>query len=554
MRHGASHDTSFDEFVVGGGGPGDQAIGDDEKERLYRLAEHIHAIRATRDVPVSHDNPSIPAGYTYFGQLVAHDLTFHDIRPSAFADTTPSEEFPRAATLDLDCIYGGGPEVSPWLYEPEPDANAPRFRLGLGQSRFKDDCERRTGRLDDVPRIRCPMHDSSAHDGSHGRRARHDPLVADPRNDQHLLISQLVVLFCKFHNIVAERVRAHHRGAGPTAGRWSDTMVFPRARALVTSVYGRIVAGDFLKRLLCPDVYRRYADIYHNARYDRFRLISLSPENPRFAVPPEFWLAAFRAGHGMVQNRYNVSSAHNLDRDNARELGIANLLKLAGPASFETPVTAEWVVEWDRFFFEPGEIEGNRRRDNGRLVNFSHRIEPTAAAGLGVATGRFKTEDGKRTLLYRDFARGLQNRLPSAQDYIRAHVGLLEAGDGPVAGPAMLRPDQLRPWLAPEMTVLSELTGGDIDAIVAETPLLFYLLCESAAPPRDGRCLGPLGSTIVAEVIFGALLASRGQASPEQWQSLFRDDAPATMNQLVRFVERHWTARRRPGVCECAAD
>jgi hypothetical protein len=175
--------------VTGGGNAAGQEIRADEKDRLYRLAEHIHAIRATRDVPVSHDNLSMPAGYTYFGQLVAHDLTFHDIRPSAFADMTPSEEFPRTTVLDLDCIYGGGPEVSPWLYEPEPDASAPRFRLSLGQSRLKDDCERRTGRFDDLPRIRCPMHETSAQNGAAGQRPRHDPLVADPRNDQHLLIS-----------------------------------------------------------------------------------------------------------------------------------------------------------------------------------------------------------------------------------------------------------------------------------------------------------------------------------------------------------------------------
>ena len=549
MRHGAGHGPSVDECVAGGGNAAGREIRADEKDRLYRLAEHIHAIRATRDVPVSHDNRSVPAGYTYFGQLVAHDLTFHDIRPSAFAEMTPSEEFPRTTTLDLDCIYGGGPEVSPWLYEPEPDANAPRFRLSLGQSRLKDDCERRTGRLDDLPRIRCPMLETSAHNGAAGQRPRHDPLVADPRNDQHLLISQIVVLFCKVHNIVADQVRARARGA-----RRSDTEIFPRARSLVTDVYNRIVAGDFLKRLLCPAVYDRYAEIYDHRRYDRFRLISISGENRRFAVPREFWLAAFRTGHGMVQNRYNVSSAHNLDRDNARELGIANLLKLAGPASFETPVTAEWVVEWDRFFFEPEEIAGNRRRDNGRLVNFSHMIEPTAAAGLGVATGRFKTEDGRRTLLYRDFARGLQHRLPSAQDYIRAHVWSRDADAGLIRRADILRPDQIRAWLEPGLTVLSELTDADVDAIVADTPLLFYLLCESAAPPRDGTCLGPLGSTIVAEVIFGALLAGREPASLQQWRPLVGDDMPATMTELVRFVERHWTVRRRPGVCGCAAD
>jgi hypothetical protein len=402
--------------------------------------------------------------------------------------------------------------------------------------------------------MRCPMHETGSHGGSHGQRARHDPLVADPRNDQHLLISQLVVLFCKFHNIVADHVRARQSAADLAGHRWSDTQIFPRARALVSMVYGRIIAGDYLRRLLCPEVYDRYAASYDSTRFDDFRLISISPESPCFAVPPEFWLAGFRVGHGMVQNRYNVSSAHNLDRDNPKELGIANLLKLAGPASFETPVTAEWVVEWDRFFFEADEVEGNRRRDNRRLINFSHLIEPTAAAGLGVATGRFKTEDGKRTLLYRDFARGLQHGLPSAQDYIRTHVWSQDADVGLIRRADILRPDQIRAWLEPGLTVLSELTDADVDAIVADTPLLFYLLCESAAPPRDGACLGPLGSTIVAEVIFGALLAGREPASLEQWRSLVGDDMPVTMTELVRFVERHWTARRRPGVCGCAAD
>ena len=55
---------------------------------------------------------------------------------------------------------------------------------------------------------------------------------------------------------------------------------------------------------------------------------------------------------------------------------------------------------------------------------------------------------------------------------------------------------------------------ADIDRVVADPPLPFFVQFEaahsldgSAKPVREGggRCLGPLGSAIVAETIFGAM-------------------------------------------------
>src|SRR5207245_4725965 len=63
------------------------------------------------------DNPDIPAGFTYVGQFVDHDLTFdptsqlqRDNDPDALVDF-------RTPRFDLDSVYGRGPDDQPFLYE-----------------------------------------------------------------------------------------------------------------------------------------------------------------------------------------------------------------------------------------------------------------------------------------------------------------------------------------------------------------------------------------------------------------------------------------------------
>ena len=52
----------------------------------------------------------MPAGYTYLGQFVDHDLTMDDTDVGLGDDVTPAELVQgRSPRLDLDSLYGAGP-------------------------------------------------------------------------------------------------------------------------------------------------------------------------------------------------------------------------------------------------------------------------------------------------------------------------------------------------------------------------------------------------------------------------------------------------------------
>ena len=64
------------------------------------------------------DNPEIPAGFTFLGQFVDHDMTF-DQTPLGTQQLDPhgltNFDSPR---FDLASVYGRGPQGSPELYDP----------------------------------------------------------------------------------------------------------------------------------------------------------------------------------------------------------------------------------------------------------------------------------------------------------------------------------------------------------------------------------------------------------------------------------------------------
>ena len=95
------------------------------------------------------NNPNIPAGFTYLGQFIDHDITL-DLTSLGDKEKDPLgiENF-RTPSVDLDCLYGLGPDGSPHLYARNPAAgnkHGPKFLIGknvnTGEGDFRNDLPR----------------------------------------------------------------------------------------------------------------------------------------------------------------------------------------------------------------------------------------------------------------------------------------------------------------------------------------------------------------------------------------------------------------------------
>src|SRR5207253_2778439 len=82
----------------------------------------------------SQDDSEIPSGYTYFGQFLAHEITFDGIPISPWANTADLNNVPqqRSPSIDCDSLYGKGPDKSPELYKEESDHS--RVRLNIRET------------------------------------------------------------------------------------------------------------------------------------------------------------------------------------------------------------------------------------------------------------------------------------------------------------------------------------------------------------------------------------------------------------------------------------
>jgi hypothetical protein len=211
-------------------------------------------------------------------------------------------------------------------------------------------------------------------------------------------------------------------------------------------------------------------------------------------IPFEFSHGAFRFGHAMVRPEYRINELSTHDLNNTLEKTSAN-----DPVNM--PLDETWMVQWSRFF----EI-------NGSKPNYSRRIGPYLSDGLGhdEIFSSFD-ETGRVGLLYRDLLGSALTGMWS----VDALITEIAARRPDLIGLSRLlsdrayRTSQLRDWLmcAPSY---GGLTTQDIETISNDPPLPFFILFEAMRQPlSEGLHLGPLGSIIVAEVVFGALARAR---------------------------------------------
>jgi Animal haem peroxidase len=283
--------------------PGLPPIREDE-ERLQALAAPGGICDGGDSCP---DSVDVAAGWPFFGQLIAHDITA-DRSPLVHRASGERTENFRTPRANLEAIYGDGPAGHPFLYRRDDPA-----KLLLGVNEEGDEA--------DLP-----------------RNSEGIALIGDPRNDVHIFVSQLHVAMLRLHNRVVDHLR---RYAGTP-----ESAIFEEARRALSWLYQWVIVNDYLSRLVGPEL----VDEIQSEGPRHYR----PNGSPR--IPLEFADAAFRYGHSQVREDFEL---------NARSGRVRLFPDLLGFGQ----VPAERVIEWDRLFDVPGRPVAQRAKlIDGKLV------------------------------------------------------------------------------------------------------------------------------------------------------------------------------------------
>jgi hypothetical protein len=344
-------------------------------------------------------------------------------------------------------------------------------------------------------------------------------LIGDHRNDENLIVAQTHVAMLKFHNRVCKDVRETKKPGGKEK---SEEEVFREARQIVTWHYQWMVLHDFVERLTEPGIVDKI--LHEGRRFYRFKKWPY--------MPVEFSAAAYRLGHSMVREDYDYNRIFQPKGIAATLERLFDFTGLSGrivgelaPNPPTPPLPAErlpsnWIIDWRRFF------------DLGLLsppagapvpLNFTRKLDPFLAPRLFQLPGTdpTPTPDPFASLAFRNLRRGVILGLPSGQDVADAMR---------IKNP--LAPDEIAQ--GPDGAVAKKL------GLHEHTPLWYYILKE-AEVRGNGERLGPVGSTIVAEVFVGLV---HGDHQSYLWQrgKNWKPDLPSqkpgtfTMSDLLRYV------------------
>lgn len=406
--------------------------------------------------PETGDAERLPAGITYFGQFIDHDLTFDPVSSLDRQNDPDALVSFRTPGFDLDAVYGRGPDDQPYLYQSGDES---KLLVGEGEP-LRDAAGRPRPTLND-PATGLRREEDLP------RNTQGKALIGDPRNDENVIVGQLQLAFLKLHNRLVDGLRGED-DPDLRPHRWTGGTDFEEAQRLARWHYQWLVLRFFLPAVCDQEVLR---DLFHEeplggGRACR-RVGPLRHYSPRWNpyIPVEWSVAAYRFGHSLIRPSYHLNETlRGLRRGRPIEIFIEDpsepnrLQHLAG----ERLLPPFWTIDWRMFFRFTGE-DGD--------LQLARRIDTKLAGGLQFLPG---LPDAGRRLALRNLRRGAAMGLPSGQ--------------------AVARRLCRKPLSAQKL-------GFDGDA-----PLWFYVLRE-ADEEGDGQHLGPVGSTIVAETMLGLLAA-----------------------------------------------
>lgn len=421
------------------------------------------------------ENPTISAGFTYFGQFVDHDITFDPVSSlTAQNDPAALKDF-RTPRMDLDSLYGRGNADQPYLYLRDPSD-----KFLLGDERHPPSV---TASRPDLPRNQQGV-----------------ALTGDPRNDENRIVSQIHSLFLRFHNRVVDLFPI-----GSERFRHAQQLVRWHYQWLIIHEYLPRIVGDSLVHELLPRGGHAPDLRYYKPKQEAF-------------MPVEFSVATFRFGHSMVRPSYSLSAdvLTGTDPTRRRVPIFSDLTDDKANLNGFQPLADAWGIDWSFFF--PGlppppatsPATGNPYQPPQaapfQIPQPSYRIDTVLVDPLGNLPGD-PVEAGAgveptRSLAERNLQRGRSLRLPSGQS-VAHRLGLPRLTD-----------DEVWDHADPERKTRRQAVREAFPEFHHSTPLWFYILREAERTTRDGVAdptglgghhLGSVGGRIVAEVLIGLI-------------------------------------------------
>lgn len=382
---------------------------------------------------------TVPVAHVFFGQLVDHDITL-DIT-SSFSSVANNIENARTPTLDLDCVYGMGPEANPFMYYQQGEFQQAKLMTGA------DELAARQARGETFTAEQVLLLENDLHRSVEGRA-----LIGDFRNDENRIVSQLQLAMIRFHNTVVDEL----------SDELSGHELFEEARRLTTWHYQWSVIHDFLVKMCGQAV---VSDILGNGR----QFYCAQGETP--FIPVEFSVAAYRFGHSMIPQKIQVQKGANLFELFGQKLG----------RGFEPLNDPDAIVDWF-------ELVDN---DQGRHVQMAEKLDSKMASDLLALP--FIPVESVNSLATRNLMRGQAFLLPSGENLAAAmgrdasEIATVSQAAQNMAGADIDLRSGTPLWfyLLVEAEIIGrETTAGQFDA---------------------GEGLGPVGARIVAETIIGLI-------------------------------------------------
>jgi hypothetical protein len=374
----------------------------------------------------------VPAGMTYFGQFIDHDITLDATSQLGTTTDLNTLQNQRSSYFDLDSCYGLNNEY----------LNAQGlFDIGANS----------IGEADLL------------------RNADDIAIIADTRNDENIIISQLHLAFLKFHN----RVFADVKAANPN---FTLQEMIDAAKQIVVNFYQWLVIHEFLPSI-CGKYYSRL--------FDEMGVPIISPQiRAMFPnMPIEFSGALYRMGHSMVRDAYYVNK--NFDTFPIFSPTLAPPLITAQDLRGSIPLPSNFSIDWSMYYpmaFSKG-FQVAERFDpfiNQTLFNL-----PTTVAN-------------KPSLPELNLLRGKSYGLPSGQDLARA-FGLPESE-------ILTRTKGNLIIQTQNMPVITANDLHHLETVFGDACPLFYYGLKDNHVNGNGEHLGPLSSKVIGETILSLIL------------------------------------------------